>query len=505
MWFSPKTRKGADFMSVTRVSALGAGTVTPVVAFCPNRRRREGGQAIIWLLGTMAAAAATLFGVYNLAQVNTGKAKAINAADTAALAGATVQARALNLIAYNNRSLIANEVFLVQLLSLQSWLYYIGTTSENIGTVLEYIPYLNAIGAILVEIGDIAEELSDYTGEAIDAAIPVLEGFKDLFIAGHGAIAFFGGALAEDAATKMLDANRTNFGTPSRTDIGMQKDPRAAVQLATVAANQARWINFTKYYSGDERTNARDILLRSRDNFSTNRPGNDLLNFDLFVIGGEKLGGTQLVGFERWEAQDTYEIWQKYPCKSGVCTSYDPIGWGRANADQDGTSGNTWSPNRTAQKYAYKDGKNHSDWSGVPSVYDIRDTAVASREKLGVDFVVAVRGTQNATLTTSNIGIQPVTTLAQVGSSNKDGGGASKQLSALPQGGGNLERPKRNTADWTGGSLFRNDSAKEYGSLFSPYWQARVADFTVGEKGVLMGAMGLNPALAVFTPGGVAP
>lgn len=505
MWFCPQARPGPAHLEVARVSASDQGPLAPAARWRPPHKRREGGQAIIWLLGTMAAAAATLFGVYNLSQVNTGKAKAINAADTAALAGATVQARALNLIAYNNRSLIANEVFLVQMLSLQSWLYYIGTTSENIGTVLEYIPYLNVIGAILVEIGDVAEELSDYTGEAIDVVIPVLEFYKDVFIAGHGAIATLGGALAEDAATKMINANRTNFGSPARTDIGMQKDPRAAVQLATVAANQARWINFTKYYSGDERTNARDILLRSRDNFSTSRPGNDLLNFDLFVIGGEKLGGTQLVGFDRWEAQDTYEIWQKYPCKSGVCTSYDPIGWGRANADQDGTSGNTWSPNRTAQKYAYKEGKNHSDWSGVPNVYDIRDTDVNHRQNLGVDFVVAVRRTQPATLTTSNIGIQPITTLQQVGSSNMDERLAGNQLSAIAKGRVSFERPKRNNADWTGGSLFRNDSAKEYGSLFSPYWQARVADFTVTEKGVLMASMGLNPALAPFTPGGVAP
>jgi hypothetical protein len=178
-----------------------------------------------------------LYGVYNLSQLNAGKEKAINAADAAALAGATVEARALNLIAYNNRSIIANEVFLVQLASMQSWLWYVHTTSENIGTILEYIPYLNIIGAILVEIGEIAGEASDYTGEIIDVYIPTLEMFKTLFSGAHAALRFLGGALAEDAADEIVSANRTTFGSPTRTDIGMQKDNRPAVMALTVAAN----------------------------------------------------------------------------------------------------------------------------------------------------------------------------------------------------------------------------------------------------------------------------
>lgn len=452
----------------------------------------------------MAAAAATMYGVYNLSQLNAGKEKAVNAADAAALAGATVEARALNLIAYNNRSIIANEVFLVQLTSMQSWLWYVHTTSENIGTILEYIPYLNVIGAILVEIGEIAGEASDYTGEIIDIYIPVLEALKDLFGVAHGALRFFGGALAEDAAGDIVAANKTTFGSPARTDIGVEKDPRAPVQALTVGANQIRWISFSKRYSGDERADTRDILLRSRDDFSDDhRDGNWLTNIDLFVLGLEKNGGTRLHEYDRWESQDTLEYWEKHPCKSGVCTDYTPIGWGRANVDENGDSGDVWSPGRTAQKLAYsKDNKNHSDWSGVPSLYDIQDKSESARATLGVDFLIAVRRTQPATLTTSNIGIKPVETMPQVGTSNMDERLASNQLSAIAKARVSFERPKRNSADWTGTSLFRNDSAKEYGSLFSPYWQARLSDFTPAEKAVLMASMGLNPGLAIMTPGG---
>jgi len=495
-----------DLIAIRRKRSKPAATTVNGVGVPASARlgkkKKQRGQAIIWMLGTMAAAAATLYGVYNLSQLNAGKEKAINAADAAALAGATVEARALNLIAYNNRSIIANEVFLVQLASMQSWLWYVHTTSENIGTILEYIPYLNIIGEILVEIGEIAGDASDYTGDIIDGFIPVLEGFKTLFSGAHAALRFFGGALAEDAAGEIISANKTTFGSPVRTDIGMEKDSRAAVMALTVAANQARWIGFSKQYSDDERGDTKDILLRSRDDFSTTRNGNWLTNIDLFVLGLEKHGGTELKGFDRWEAQDTLEFWEKHPCKTGVCTDYTPIGWGRANVDENGDSGDVWAPNRTAQKMAYKDGKNHDDWTGVPSLYDIQDKSESARATLGVDFVIAVRRTQPATLTTSNIGIKPLESQPQIGSSNMDEQMASNQLSAIAKARVSFERPKRNGADWTGTSLFRNDDAKEYGSLFSPYWQARISDFTVTEKGLLMASMGLNPGLAPLTPGG---
>jgi hypothetical protein len=66
-----------------------------------------------------------------------------------------------------------------------------------------------------------------------------------------------------------------------------------------------------------------------------------------------------------------------------------------------------------------------------------------------------------------------------------------------------FERPQRGLSnDFTGTSLWRADSAKEYGSLFSPYWQGRLVDMSVGEKMALLGAMGMLPDHAIYTPGG---
>ncbi len=95
------------------------------------KSRRPRGQAIIWLLATLAASAAVMLAVFNTSQITVGKQRAVNAADAAALAGATAQARLLNLMAYTNRSVIANEVFAAQMLSMESWLQYVDNSSKN--------------------------------------------------------------------------------------------------------------------------------------------------------------------------------------------------------------------------------------------------------------------------------------------------------------------------------------------------------------------------------------
>jgi hypothetical protein len=76
------------------------------------------------------------------------------------------------------------------------------------------------------------------------------------------------------------------------------------------------------------------------------------------------------------------------------------------------------------------------------------------------------------------------------------------QLSALAKARVSFQRPQRNVTDKTASALFREDAAKEHGSLFSPYWQARLVDLTIAEKIGLMTAMGINPASAFVTPGG---
>lgn len=466
--------------------------------------KRMRGQALIWLLGTMVAAVAVLYGVFNTAQITVAKQRTVNAADAGALAGATVQARVLNLAAYNNRAMMANEAFLIQMLSIESWIQYLATTADNFGTVLEivgvFLPPVEVIGQFLDRVGDIADRVHDGLVKANDFIIQAVELEKKALYAAHTVVVNAGGLLAEDAATKIVQANRTHFGT--HEDLGVEVDTRPGVRAATFALNERDWLAFTRAYTGNRRTDSREVVLNSRDQFSTHRPGAWWTNIDLGLVGTEKNGGSQLKGFDRWETQDTLEIWEKVPCKSGMCKEYQPIGWGRSNADRNGGAGDMWSPRRSAQKLAYYDGEKHKGWSGVPDIYDIQDKSARSRERLGLDFLVVTRRVRTATLTSKQLGIG-LDVGANTGSADMAERLEADQYTAIGKARVFFERPRRGlTNDFTARSLWREDSAKEYGSLFSPYWQARLADPSPEEKAGLLIAMGMLPDKALYTPGG---
>jgi len=475
-------------------------------------RRSVRGQALIWLMGTMVASAAILYGVFSTAQVTVAKQRTVNAADAAALAGATVQARVLNLAAYNNRAMMANEAFLIQMLSIESWLQYFGTTANNFGTLADivgiFIPPIEAIGQILDKLATATNKVHDLLVKADDKAIiPLLEASKWGIEAAHLVVIKAGGVLAEDAATKVVEANRTNFGT--HEDVGVEIDKRPKVRAATFILNEKRWWDFTTHYTGNERKDAKEVVLASRDGFSTERKGEWYLNLNAGLVGTEKNGGSQLKGYDRWETEDTLELWEKVPCKSGMCKEYQPIGWGRSNADKNGSSGDIWEPKRMAQKFAYEEATSHGgnsgkfmNWTGVPEVWDVKDKSAKARPTLGVDFIVATRKSRAAVLTTNQMGMGEDTP-AVTGSGDMKERAEADQYTALAKARVSFERPQRGLVnDKTASALWRPDNAKEYGSLFSPYWQARLADLTRAEKAGLMIAMDMLPDKVLYTPGG---
>lgn len=477
-----------------------------------SSRRQLRGQAVIWLMGTMVACAAILYGVFSTAQITVAKQRTINAADAAALAGATVQARVLNLAAYNNRAMMANEAFLIQMLSIESWLQYFGTTANNFGTLADivgiFIPPIEVIGQILDKLATATNKVHDLLVKADDKAIiPLLEASKWGIEAAHLVVIKAGGVLAEDAATKVVEANRTNFGT--HEDVGVEIDKRPKVRAATFALNEKRWWDFTKHYTANERQDSKEVVLASRDGFSTERKGEWYLNLNAGLVGTEKNGGSQLKGYDRWETEDTLELWEKVPCKSGMCKEYQPIGWGRSNADKNGSSGDIWEPKRMAQKFAYEEATSHGgnsgkfmNWSGVPEVWDVKDKSAKARATLGVDFIVATRKSRAGVLTANHMGMGEDSP-AVTGSGDMKERAEADQYTALAKARVFFERPQRGLGnDKTGSALWRPDSAKEYGSLFSPYWQARLTDLTRLEKAGMLAAMDMLPDKVLYTPGG---
>src|SRR5690606_2158102 len=99
----------------------------------------QSGQAVIWMLALLVSMSMVMVGIYSTGRVTSEKQKLTNATDAAAYSGALVQARALNMMAYGNRAMIANEVLLAQAVSLHSWTKYNAVAVENVRTVVDIV------------------------------------------------------------------------------------------------------------------------------------------------------------------------------------------------------------------------------------------------------------------------------------------------------------------------------------------------------------------------------
>jgi hypothetical protein len=501
-------------------TARGMGSALPKHRR-PTGAKPQRGQAMIWMLGMLAASGAVMFALFNTSQTTVSKERTINAADAAALAGATAEARLLNLMAYNNRAIIANEAFLIQLLSLESWMQYVGNTADNLGTVLDILSLIPPISVpakiaatALDKAGTLAKKGHDALADKVTPkVITLLETSKKLIRNAHKGINASGSLLAADAARSVASGSRTDFGGRHDPGQGLLETP--AMLGLTLKLNYDDWKKFTTLYTdsspGGGRADAAQVLLDSRDGFTKERPGKGWLNFAIPIIpfvwkvGMEKNGGSRLATYDRWETEDTLEFksWS-YDCGWSGCGWEDdfalPMGWGRSNAANTADSGDMWAPYGIAQDLAWMEAKSHNKWTGVPTLYNVKDLKPASRPTLGLDFLVAVgRGTASDITTTSLKMGSPSTSV--LGATDMPQAQASGRHTAFSKARVSFERPRKIAKDLTAKSLWRSDEAKEYGSLYSPYWQARLADLTVGEKTAMLAAVGLTPDYLLYTPG----
>jgi len=136
--------------------------------------RHEKGQSLVFLLAFMASLLGVMLLVFNTGQVTTEKQRLVNAADAAAYSGAVWEARSLNLQAYMNRALVANEVAIAQSVSLRSWTAYLHRTLANINLVGEFVPYLDVVTQILDEVSEVIDRAAQTGLPPVEGAISAL-------------------------------------------------------------------------------------------------------------------------------------------------------------------------------------------------------------------------------------------------------------------------------------------------------------------------------------------
>jgi hypothetical protein len=427
-------------------------------------------------------------------------------------------------MAYSNRMMVTTEVLVAQTVSMDSWVRYANKTAynfEKISQVLSYIPYVGVVFRALQQVMNVIEEVTDTAKDLMDQVVPGVitfeQGMRAVYDAVMPALKLYTAVEAGKQAEAVVKENKTMFG--NRTDHAGEMANGA--NIGVWAKNSIDWGTFTKRFTRNDRTLAREVVLKSRDAF-TNDPCSDSpncrggqwwMNIDAGLAGTEKFGGTKLVGFERWEAQDTFDIWVMSPKGK----QYTPIGWGRATAAENASRGQVWpdGKGRPSNNLAYKETKAFGGWKGIPELYDLNNLdsqnqapspGSSKREKFEnptLDFLVAVAKNKSKMLTTEtyNMANAPLNSIAGSPQVNLDM--PKDQLMAVSKAQVYFERPTRyskgGSLDRTALGLLRDDNRKEYGSLYNPYWQVRLVAPTKLEKEAALALSGAPSFGSVFT------
>jgi hypothetical protein len=507
------------------------------VAACPtsasrvrgalSSRGKVAGQALILVVVSLLVLCLGLVVLFDTGQVVAKKVQLVNTADAAAYSAAVQEARALNLIAYMNRASVANEVAMAQMVSWYSWTNFAISATDHMKDALQVIAIVTAFFGV--------GEAIEAAVEALQEAKTGLEEGRDaerlLFNAAAAAVADLNGVYS-NMSLLVADGGAADAANVARNVVTLN-DPQASIPAMglgilaqnTLAANAyVTRYTITNASSGNAGADRlKNVVMEARDPFSRQRDGSFLLGWI------KKYGGTDLANYHSWVGLDTLDI--QFTCPVFICgltgfpphqVDFDtPIGWGGAAAvDSVSTSfaalarqDRGWSgpyqgnDPQYATKQAYaaysnalangaasglvlsQPAEDGTPWItpvieqpgatvGLPNYNDIvankatvpydNGSSPSADGVVAVDvgpmFTVLVAQAMNTVQTSSNVqGIGGPPDFQTTDNAVSNG------MTAMASAQTYFSRPR---------SLFPRltDPGREMGSLFSPYWQARLID-----------------------------
>lgn len=520
--------------------ARGTGPARP----CPRNLRGQALVLFLTLIGVLCLAVLLLF---DSSQVVNKKVRLTNTADAAAYSVAVQQAKAYNFAAYMNRAQVGNEVAVAQLVSMWSWLNMLHTHTRvgfNTFTYLSWLPGM----AVLANIYRVAEQIVGNArkiyGEfvTLGGAIPGAEG-------GLVSILSWLNVGYSGATTAVLQYVGGYDGYNIVTEVIASNDPTAEMSMAAQfllldrlrmaaghdvgplrAALIERHEPPSDASANDEKMNRfRNVVMGSRDRFTANRGQN--VNFG--IISGGTYGGTDMIDYERWAGMDTMDVRIELPWPFSDLRL--PLGWGGAQAVESGTpdflpgieqarDGRPgWYSNEHDRDYAqYGDSggstagladqfpsvntpwlwgaTNHftqrkdayfTDYQGLQPYFDVKPDIARTPEgpNAGPIFTIYIHSDRAVARTSQDIdGIGSAAGGPLHLESDMDG---NDRITAVASAQTYFHRPRDRGGlfarmvprSWNGAP--QTDEQLEMGSLFSPYWQARLIDTPMDDYAVI--------------------
>lgn len=515
--------------------------------------RRMKGQALILFVISLLVLCIGVIVLFNTGQAVTKKVELVNAADAAAYSAAVEQARAYNLVAYMNRAEVANEVAVAQMVTIYSMTNYVLSATKNLKKTARNLSYALYILGIFTEgatvpIANAFQRVASILGNAQSAITNARNGMQTPFSAGirvlsqvlNGAysnatnlIARIAPADAAHLAKKIVEEN-----TYGKARIGA----RGVILLANQYRHAAA---YTKRYSLAKRSaNAggadrfANVVMEARDGFSRERSAET-------AFGAiKKRGGTDIVTsskgnhyYDSFVAADTLNFYVRIPWWLGGGKIDLPLAWGGAAATnqihfgfsrvalQGYRHGRGWdSPytterrlhvaryggavdNHRAGRNVRNDpavGQTSKGWlKGYVGLHDYDDIV---DDKATVPYFNGKSAKQNGVNALDvgplfTVAIEQRTNTVRTSDSVEGVGGPPDfevhdttikgNMTALSSAQVYFDRPR---------GLFDNiiDSRREIGSLFSPYWQARLVDTPCNERQLIAVSYG---SVAPCVPG----
>ncbi len=440
------------------------------------KRTRQGGQALVFGLCVLLLAALLLFVQFSTGQAVAAKLRIVNATDAAAYSVALWRARAMNYYAYANRAIVANEVAIAQAATMVSYAKFLERFSDNVNDVARYIPVVGQITEAIKDVAWWVSQVTQHTALGETAArslyIQALAASQELmFAATHPAV------LSRIAAEVARENDRRFFAFT----MPMSLDPA----MGDITARQ----------DGADRARLKSVVLDSLDGFSSNRDAD--LGEVPCLLKLARRGATELVRdhdygeLERWQAYDTLSL---HRSRTLSCSMREraALGWGAAEIARDAkneldalaslvspiAAGDTpWEPavmlaepsaSKRANPRAYARASEEiwvsEAYGGIASVreLDLRgNPIVLANDRFPLMKVAVVGWIQSpaAIATAESAGLAAGRVLPRDRFSDR----ASAPMGAVSAAEVYFRRPPQ------------SPDRIEYASLYSPYWQARLA------------------------------
>ncbi|WP_295951885.1 pilus assembly protein TadG-related protein [uncultured Xanthomonas sp.] len=476
-------------------------------------RSRMQGQAMPMVLVFLMVLCVGLLVTFNTGQVVSKKVELTNAADAAAYSIAVEQARARNFAAYLNRGRVANEVAIAQIVSLNSWLTMAHSTSvhfeefvEAAEIVLFWIPplsrVLDGIRRAMKQINTALKGVRSGFLTFADGQMVFLDQTLDQFYAKAANFAVADFASEANVFAMASKVVKDNVPDADLTLVGkgvLAKNViSAGDQLQSYTPGKRKGLNSTNV--GGERY--RNVVMASRDTFTRARNGTALGVFN-------NNGGTDMVEYDRWSAVDTFQF--------KLFFFEFPLGWGGTQAVGNRmprffagmNNGRGWKSPYDNHTYEAYNGITRTDIAGTliegdPAVKESfnRSKAFLNNYKVGLSPEYRdVKAAYSQQPDGANAG--PIYTVevgtdvdkARTSSALKIGSGRMQlkdqargnQLRAMASAQVYFNRPHE-LADFRRSVWGKGDGKFEKGSLFSPYWQARLVKTPASDRALLVAA-----------------